>query len=285
MTEKILVVDDDTSILEGFSEILVENGFAVDKAQDEKEALRSFDARNYNVAIVDISLKETNGLELIEKIRKHSSDAKIIMVTGYPSVKSSYESFRLGANDYLEKPCTEDVLLGAIQRGLQEVEVENKEVVFREHKFDDRVADFNLAELLDDVFETARSSNSNELIHFQHSIDSWTDPYLTGNVYQLTKIISICLNNLKQLTEAGEISLDVIAGRDTFGQCVFWWKAEAQGEVDSMINHRESDRKLNSSFLYCKELIEELGGRIMFELNKDKCKKIVFFVKLKKFSA
>ncbi|MCK5581741.1 MAG: response regulator, partial [Candidatus Omnitrophica bacterium] len=65
MTEKILVVDDDTSILEGFSEILVENGFAVDKAQDEKEALRSFDARNYNVAIVDISLKETNGLELI----------------------------------------------------------------------------------------------------------------------------------------------------------------------------------------------------------------------------
>jgi len=122
LKENILLVDDDVFILNAFEEILTENGYSVGRAASENEALVSLEAQNYHMAIIDVVLQDTNGIELIAKIRAKSKQTAIIMITGFPSVESAVGSFRCGSFDYLEKPCKREVLVDAIQKGLREKE-------------------------------------------------------------------------------------------------------------------------------------------------------------------
>lgn len=126
MDKNILVVDDDVSVLKGFERILKEKGYTVDVAADVKGALDFFGRRHYQIAVIDVVLKEGSGLELVNKIKKISEDTAVIMITGYPSSEYAAGSFRQGAFEYLEKPLTRDVLLDAIQRGLENRELDQK---------------------------------------------------------------------------------------------------------------------------------------------------------------
>ncbi len=118
--KNVLLIDDDVSILDAFEEILTENGYSVDKAQDEKEVLSCLDTQEYHIAIVDIVLKDVNGIKLLENIKASSEGIIIIMITGYPSLETAVESFRLGSCDYLEKPCDKEMLLEAIHKGIEQ---------------------------------------------------------------------------------------------------------------------------------------------------------------------
>ena len=122
MDKNVLLVDDDASILSAFEEILTEDGYSVGKAHDEKTALDELDTQEYHVAVIDLVLKDTTGIELIEKIKARSKGIPVIMITGFPSVDSSVESFRCGSFDYLVKPCDRKMLLDTIQRSLSEKE-------------------------------------------------------------------------------------------------------------------------------------------------------------------
>lgn len=123
MNKNILVIDDDISVLKGFEKILKEDGYDVDTAEDTKKAIEHFSRRNYFVIIIDLVLKDENGLDFVKMIKRMATDTIIIIITGYPSSEYAAKSFRYGAFEYLEKPLTRDVLLGAIQRGLKNREL------------------------------------------------------------------------------------------------------------------------------------------------------------------
>jgi len=119
MNRKVLVVDDDESVREGFEKILCDSGYDVDTAMSGGAAIQSLKKDSYDVAIVDLVLSDINGLQLIDKIRSFEQSTAIIVITGYPSSQSAAESFRKGAFDFLEKPCDREKLLTAIQKGLE----------------------------------------------------------------------------------------------------------------------------------------------------------------------
>ncbi len=118
MNESILIVDDDPAILSGFDDVLTEIGFSIGKASDEKETLRMLNEKEYNVAIVDIVLKETNGINLIKKICDNYKKLVVIALTGYPNAENAIGSYYKGAFEFLEKPCSCSNLIDAISRGL-----------------------------------------------------------------------------------------------------------------------------------------------------------------------
>ena len=70
--KSVLVVDDDRAILRTFTRILYRAGFSTETAENGKEALAKIQTRNYGIALIDVILGDSNGLDLLPKIRETS---------------------------------------------------------------------------------------------------------------------------------------------------------------------------------------------------------------------
>lgn len=119
--KSILVVDDDKYILSTFKAILeMKGGYSVHTAESGKEALEKFENNNYNLAILDIKLPDTEGTELLAKMHKARPQMMNVMVTGFASLDNAALSLNLGANAFLMKPVTPDKLISVIEDKLRE---------------------------------------------------------------------------------------------------------------------------------------------------------------------
>ncbi|MFC1964159.1 ATP-binding protein [Chloroflexota bacterium] len=115
----ILVVDDEVDFLAVIKKILQMKGYDAATATSAEEAVSCARERSYNVAILDISLPDTDGTELISTLLEIHPDLIVIMLTGHSSVKNVTESLNRGAFAYLEKPLDPDHLISVIERGLE----------------------------------------------------------------------------------------------------------------------------------------------------------------------
>ncbi|HUT67408.1 MAG TPA: ATP-binding protein [Dehalococcoidales bacterium] len=129
--ESVLVVDDDLDFLQIISRILGSKGYEVGTAPSAGEAISRLRERFYNATILDISLPDANGTELLSRIIDMHPEIIAIMLTGHSSVKNAVESLNRGAFAYLEKPLDPENLLSVISRGLekQRLVMENQQLV------------------------------------------------------------------------------------------------------------------------------------------------------------
>ncbi len=116
---KILVVDDDVPVCKSIQSALEESGFVVETALSGESALQKEAADKFSVMIVDLMMPGINGLDLLEAVKKRTPDITIIMITGYPSIKTAVESIKLGAFDFIPKPFTPKELVGMVNRALE----------------------------------------------------------------------------------------------------------------------------------------------------------------------
>jgi sigma-B regulation protein RsbU (phosphoserine phosphatase) len=117
--ETILVVDDDQDFLYVIRRILGQKGYAVETVSSADGAVSRLKTRFYNVVILDISLPDANGTELLPKIMEMHRDIIAIMLTGHSSVQNAVQSLNCGAFAYLEKPVDPENLFSVIGRGLE----------------------------------------------------------------------------------------------------------------------------------------------------------------------
>jgi len=129
--ESILVIDDDLDFLEIIQRILEKKGYAVSAAPSAKEALALLKERFYNVTILDISLPDADGTELLPTVMEIQPDIIAIMLTGHSSMQNAIKSLNRGAFAYLEKPLDTSNLLSVIDRGLekQRLVIENRQLL------------------------------------------------------------------------------------------------------------------------------------------------------------
>jgi DNA-binding response OmpR family regulator len=119
-TEKsVLVVDDDKSILRTFSRILQRAGFLTETAENGKEALRKIQVRTYDIALIDVILGDSNGLDLLPKIEETSPNTVKIIMTGADSGEKRTEACKNGADAYLTKPVSPEILLRIFREKLR----------------------------------------------------------------------------------------------------------------------------------------------------------------------
>lgn len=115
---KILVVDDDPSILDTLCQGLQRNGFIVDTSPDGEAAMQRVAQGDLALVIADIRMTGVSGLALLENLQKQGSRMPVLLMTGQGSVSGAVEAMRKGASDYLLKPFSFDVLDHAIRRAL-----------------------------------------------------------------------------------------------------------------------------------------------------------------------
>ncbi|MDM8523986.1 sigma-54 dependent transcriptional regulator [Desulfococcaceae bacterium HSG8] len=113
---KILIVDDDQGIRDELGEFLVNNNYAVFQAGLPSEAFKIADEHEPDIVILDIRLPETNGQEILARIKKSFPDTEVIMITGHGNMDSAIQSMRSGASDYLTKPFRLPDIQRAIER-------------------------------------------------------------------------------------------------------------------------------------------------------------------------
>ncbi len=82
MGKTVLIVDDDAGIRRAFARILQRSGYTTDLAQNSKEALQKSTANRYDVVLVDISLPDGNGLELLNQMHRLNKEMVTIVITG-----------------------------------------------------------------------------------------------------------------------------------------------------------------------------------------------------------
>lgn len=120
ITASILIVDDDKAFRVATVALLQDEGYTVTAAKNGDEARRIIDTQKFDLIVSDLVMEGMNGIELLQYIKPKLPDATVMMVTGFGSVQTAVEAMRLGAYDYLTKPCNNDELLFKIRRALDE---------------------------------------------------------------------------------------------------------------------------------------------------------------------
>lgn len=115
----ILVVDDDTAVCKSVAGVFKNEACSVDTVFSGEEALGKVKEKNYAIVIVDLMMPGMSGLEVIQELKRLKPDITIIMITGYPSVKTAVKAVKVGAFDYLPKPFTPGELRSVAARALE----------------------------------------------------------------------------------------------------------------------------------------------------------------------
>lgn len=128
---KILLVDDDDDLREALSEQLVmTDEFDVFEAANGAEAMDQVRAGQFDMAILDVGLPDTDGRELCKRMRKASFKSPVIMLTGHDSDADTILGLDSGANDYITKPFKLPVLLARLRAQLRQHE-QSENAVFQ----------------------------------------------------------------------------------------------------------------------------------------------------------
>ena len=115
---RILVVDDELPVCRSVSGAL-EGDYLVETALSGEEAIRKGHETDYDVVITDLMMPGLSGMDLLTRIAESKPDTRVIMITGYPSIKSAVESIKQGAFDYIPKPFTPAELRSLVSRALE----------------------------------------------------------------------------------------------------------------------------------------------------------------------
>ena len=111
MKTRILIVDDEEEFVEALSERLIMRDYDVTTSLSGEDAIEKVKGYNFDVVILDVSMPGMNGVEALGEIKKIKPLTEVIMLTGHATVESAIDGMKLGALDFLMKPCeTEDLV-------------------------------------------------------------------------------------------------------------------------------------------------------------------------------
>jgi DNA-binding response OmpR family regulator len=120
LSSKILIVDDEATILKMMELVLANAGYSVTTAQSGPEALQVYgNGAGFDLVITDYKMPEMNGIELEGEILRRDPTAKVLLVSGYGGIDTALEGLNKGAMDFLRKPFGPDVLRDAVRSVLE----------------------------------------------------------------------------------------------------------------------------------------------------------------------
>lgn len=112
---KILIIDDDRAFRVGTGALLADEGYDVDAAASGNEGLSRLSEGGYELVLLDLKMEGRTGLSVLEEIRRAGNSVPVLMLTGYATVDTAVQALKLGADDYITKPCDNTALRSKIR--------------------------------------------------------------------------------------------------------------------------------------------------------------------------
>jgi two-component system, NtrC family, response regulator AlgB len=162
----ILIVDDETNIRKTLSYCLAAEGYTVIAVSNSADALEEARRRSFDLAFVDLTLGEENGMDLIPILLSDSPWTKIVVITAHASIVSAVEAIKRGATDYIAKPFTPDQVKFLTRRISRIRKLETEIAALKEdmHRLGPEERLQSLSVGMQRVIETAKKAASSEAI-------------------------------------------------------------------------------------------------------------------------
>ena len=117
--QKILIIDDEPHIRSVLKDRLEANGYQVVQASDGKEGLKLTESAEPDLILLDLQMPKMDGIEVLERLKKQFSEIIVIILTGHGSIGLAVEAMKLGAFDFITKPCQSDQLIVVIKKAFE----------------------------------------------------------------------------------------------------------------------------------------------------------------------
>ncbi len=104
MAQRLLIVDDETTLCESLRRVFERDGYEVATAGDAESGLKLFEEGTFDLILSDILLPGMNGIEFLETIKQQAPEQLVIVMTAYASIETAVGALRAGAHDYILKP-------------------------------------------------------------------------------------------------------------------------------------------------------------------------------------
>jgi len=165
----ILVVDDESEIREGLEVLLRSEGYGVSSAESGAIGLAKLEEHPFDLLLLDVSLPDRNGLEMLKEIRRRDPQLSVVLITAYGSIDMAREAFKNGAMDYITKPWSNDELLAQVaqaveSRRLRDENLQLKRALKQRFNFPSIVGKSDKMQVLLDLVTQVAPSRSTVLI-------------------------------------------------------------------------------------------------------------------------
>ncbi len=131
MAEKILIVDDEESIIEALSGILEDEGFEVFGATSGRQALDRIPEVTPDLVLLDVWLPDLDGLDVLKELKGLYPDLPVIIISGHGTVETAVRATKLGAHDFIEKPLSYDRVILSVRNALKFRALETENVLLK----------------------------------------------------------------------------------------------------------------------------------------------------------
>jgi DNA-binding NtrC family response regulator len=128
---RVLFVDDETSLREFMRSELPRLGHEITVCQDGKAALKVLEKTTFDAAILDLRMPGMTGIEVLEYLKKVAPDTEAVVMTGHASMETAIEAVRLGAFDYITKPCKLAQIEAVLCKVAERRELKNKNLALQ----------------------------------------------------------------------------------------------------------------------------------------------------------
>ena len=132
MSKRILIIDDEASILESLSGILEDEGFEPRAVSSAEDGLKCLEEERVDLILLDIWLGDgMDGLSALETI-KERYNLPVIMISGHGNIETAVQATKIGAYDFIEKPLSYDKIILAVSNGLRFSQLEKENRLYRQ---------------------------------------------------------------------------------------------------------------------------------------------------------
>ncbi|MBR6732195.1 MAG: sigma-54-dependent Fis family transcriptional regulator [Bacteroidales bacterium] len=118
---KILIIDDERSIRNSLKEILLDEGYEVDVAENGAQGVMMAEKEKYSVIFCDIKMPEMDGMEVLDRLGQMGTDAAVVMISGHGDIATAVECIKKGAFDFIQKPLDLNRILITIKNATEKV--------------------------------------------------------------------------------------------------------------------------------------------------------------------
>jgi DNA-binding NtrC family response regulator len=129
--DRILVIDDEKSILDLLSVVFKKEGYKVETALSAKAALDFIANDDFDLILSDIKLPQMSGMKILKHIKDKDADLPVVMITAYGTIKQAVEALKMGALDYVVKPFNMEELKIIVAQGLEKRRIQAENVLLK----------------------------------------------------------------------------------------------------------------------------------------------------------